>query len=31
MDMTAFARIAPTTYAEVVTRDRVMDHAIHPL
>jgi 4-hydroxy-4-methyl-2-oxoglutarate aldolase len=31
MDVTAFARIAPTTYAEVVTRDRVMDHAIHPL
>jgi len=31
MDMAAFAKIAPTTYAEVVTRDRVMDHAIHPL
>jgi 4-hydroxy-4-methyl-2-oxoglutarate aldolase len=31
MDMTAFRKIAPTTYAEVVTRDRVMDHAIHPL
>jgi hypothetical protein len=28
MDMTAFARIAPTTYAEVVTRDRVMDHTL---
>jgi regulator of RNase E activity RraA len=31
VDMAAFARLAPTGYAEVVTRDRVMDHAIHPL
>jgi regulator of RNase E activity RraA len=31
MDNAAFAKLATTSYAEVVTRDRVMDHAIHPL
>ncbi|HEV8616006.1 MAG TPA: RraA family protein [Methylomirabilota bacterium] len=31
MDLHAFARLAPTTYADVITRDRVMDPAIRPL
>jgi 4-hydroxy-4-methyl-2-oxoglutarate aldolase len=31
MDMAAFVKLAPTTYADVLTRDRVMDPAIHPL
>lgn len=31
MDFAAYARYAPTTYADVVTRDRVMDHGLHPL
>ena len=31
MDLAAFARLAPTTYADVITRDRVMDPVIHPL
>ncbi len=31
MDANAFARLSPTTLAEVVTRDRVMDHGIKPL
>ncbi|MBI1846002.1 MAG: RraA family protein [Candidatus Rokubacteria bacterium] len=31
MDITAFARISPCTFAEVVTRDRVMDHGMKPL
>jgi 4-hydroxy-4-methyl-2-oxoglutarate aldolase len=31
MEIAAFARLAPTTYADVITRDRVMDPAIRPL
>jgi regulator of RNase E activity RraA len=31
MDTTAFARISPTTFADVLTRDRIMDHGIRPL
>jgi 4-hydroxy-4-methyl-2-oxoglutarate aldolase len=31
MDLHAFAKLAPTTYADVITRDRVMDPAIRPL
>jgi regulator of RNase E activity RraA len=31
MNMAAFAELPPTTYADVITRDRVMDPAIHPL
>ena len=31
MDIAAFARLSPTTLAEVVTRDRVMDPGIRPL
>jgi 4-hydroxy-4-methyl-2-oxoglutarate aldolase len=31
MNMAAFAELAPTTYADVITRDRVMDPAIRPL
>ena len=31
MDFAAYARYAPTSYADVVTRDRVMDHGLHPL
>jgi regulator of RNase E activity RraA len=28
MDVTAFANLSPTTFADVLTRDRVMDHGI---
>jgi regulator of RNase E activity RraA len=31
MDPTAFAGLSPTTLADVLTRDRVMDHGIRPL
>ena len=31
MDMTAFAALSPTTYSDVLTRDRVMDAGIRPL
>src|SRR5438445_3158347 len=31
MDIDAFAKLSPTTFAEIVTRDRVMDPAIRPL
>jgi len=31
MDLHAFAKLAPTAYADVITRDRVMDPAIRPL
>ena len=31
MDFAAYARLATTTYADVLTRDRVLDPAIHPL
>jgi 4-hydroxy-4-methyl-2-oxoglutarate aldolase len=31
MDNAAFARVSPCTFAEVVTRDRVMDPGIRPL
>ena len=31
MDLAAFAKLPPTTYADVLTRDRVMDPAIYPL
>jgi len=31
MDTTAFARLSPTTYADVLSRDRVMDPAVRPL
>jgi 4-hydroxy-4-methyl-2-oxoglutarate aldolase len=31
MDATAFAALSPTTLADVLTRDRVMDHGIRPL
>jgi regulator of RNase E activity RraA len=31
MDATAFARFATTTYADVLTRDRVMDMGMRPL
>lgn len=31
MDASAFARLSPTTLADVLTRDRVMDHGIRPL
>jgi regulator of RNase E activity RraA len=31
MDLHAFAKLAATTYADVITRDRVMDPAIRPL
>lgn len=30
MDTTAFVRLSPTTLADVLTRDRVMDHGIRP-
>jgi 4-hydroxy-4-methyl-2-oxoglutarate aldolase len=31
MDIDAFAKISPCNYADVITRDRVMDPAIRPL
>lgn len=31
MDLTAFAKLAPTTYSDVLTRDRVMDIGIRPM
>ncbi len=31
MDYAPFARLAPTTYSDVLTRDRVMDAGIRPL
>jgi regulator of RNase E activity RraA len=31
MDIAPFARLSPTTFADVLTRDRVMDHGIRPL
>ncbi len=31
MDISAFARLATTTFADVLTRDRVMDPGIRPL
>jgi len=31
MDIQAFAKISPCNYADVITRDRVMDPAIRPL
>jgi len=31
MDLAAFARLSPTTLADVLTRDRVMDPGIRPL
>lgn len=31
MDLAAFARLSPTTLADVLTRDRVMDAGIRPL
>jgi len=31
MDLTDFAALSPTTYADVLTRDRVMDPMIRPL
>jgi regulator of RNase E activity RraA len=31
MDIAPFARLAPTTYADVLTRDRVMDVGIRPM
>jgi 4-hydroxy-4-methyl-2-oxoglutarate aldolase len=31
MDLQAFAKISPCNYADVITRDRVMDPAIRPL
>lgn len=30
MDFAAFARLSPTTLADVLTRDRVMDPGIRP-
>jgi regulator of RNase E activity RraA len=30
MDTKAFARLSPTTFADVLTRDHVMDHGIRP-
>lgn len=31
MDLAAFAKLSPTTLADVLTRDRVMDHGIRPV
>src|SRR5919198_894482 len=31
MDVTAFANLSPTTLADVLTRDRVMDYGIRPV
>ena len=31
MDTAPYARLATTAYADVITRDRVMNHEIHPL
>jgi 4-hydroxy-4-methyl-2-oxoglutarate aldolase len=31
MDMAPYMKLAPTTYADVITRDRVMSHEIHAL
>lgn len=31
MDTTAFVRLSPTTLADVLTRDRVMDHGLRPV
>jgi regulator of RNase E activity RraA len=31
MDASRFARFTPTTYADVITRDRVMDLGMRPL
>ncbi|AKT41542.1 RraA family protein [Chondromyces crocatus] len=31
MDVSVFAKLSPTTFADVLSRDRVMDHGIRPL
>ncbi|WP_044238030.1 RraA family protein [Chondromyces apiculatus] len=31
MDVDAFIRLSPTTFGDVLTRDRVMDHGLRPL